>query len=45
MRGEGQARVLKKRLMLLLRDELETPLNELFFSADGLITTIAGAVE
>jgi hypothetical protein len=43
--GQSQTGILKKNLMIMLRDELETPLTKLFESTDELIDTIKNVEE
>lgn len=38
--SQGQIGILKHRLMLMLRDEVEMPLNSLFYSTDDLINSV-----
>jgi hypothetical protein len=43
--GQSQTGILKKNLMVMLRDELERPLTKLFASTDELIDTIKNVEE
>lgn len=39
--NQGQIGILKHQLMIMLKDEVETPLNALFYSTDDLINSVS----